>query len=384
MRIALLSEFVYPFRKGGAEKRFYEVATRLVQRGHEVHWFGMQDWDGPTAFRYEGIHIHSATPSFEVYSESGRRRIPAALRLSAGLTRALGRARGAFDLLDLSLYPFFHIFGARLLRPRTKSVITWHEHWGPYWFDYVGKTAGSVGRAVEFAASRVPHHIIATSDLVQTSLVSSGVSPARVTTIHNGVDLEDVRQVKRTDREVDVVFFGRLKDHKNVDLLLRALAAARKDLPDIRCRIVGDGPERDRLVSLAANLSLGDSVEFLGALEREQDVLSVVKGSKVCVNPSTKEGGGSITLLEANACGVPVIAIRHPLGIDQGLIDDGSNGWWVDEMKASALASKIVAVLDDASGLARAHERSKAFAKRFDWAEIASQYESVYREVSLQ
>jgi glycosyltransferase involved in cell wall biosynthesis len=135
------------------------------------------------------------------------------------------------------------------------------------------------------------------------------------------------------------------------------------------------------LHALSDELRLDGSVAFLGAPEHEAEIFSVVKASRLFVNPSTKEGGGSITLLEANACGIPVIALQHPLGIDAALIHDGVNGWWVDDPGAGALAAKILEALGDEERLDRASAGAKAFAKRFDWSQIASQYEEVYNKV---
>jgi glycosyltransferase involved in cell wall biosynthesis len=379
MRIGLLSEFVYPFHKGGAEKRFYELAIRLVDRGHEVHWFGSQHWEGPPRMEHEGISLHAAAPARNVYAESGRRAVGPALRVGGALSVALARSRVELDLLDLSLYPFFHVFGSRLARRRVPLVVTWHEFWGEHWYDYLGRP-GYFGLKIERWAARVPRRIVAVSDLARAGLLSVGVPASRVVTIHNGVDLDDVDRAPVGNGGADLIFFGRLKNHKNVDVLLRAVAVARSRVPEITCIIAGDGPEYGHLVRLANDLQLQDHVRFVGAPETERELYGFVKASRVCVNPSTKEGGGSITLLEANACGLPVIAVRDPLGIDESLIDDGVNGWWVESCDEGLLAAAIVAGLSDVAALSAMREPCRASVRRFDWDAITSQYEEVYRE----
>jgi len=379
LRIGLASEFVYPFRKGGAEKRFYEVARRLARRGHEMHWFGMYEWPGPAHVEVDGIHVHAGARPFEVYGENGQRAILPTLRLGASLSTALAHSRVRFDLLDLSLYPFFHIFGARLLRPRTRLVVSWHEYWGDHWHEYMRSRAAIVGVQIERFAARVPDFIIATSDLARDGLVSSGVPESQVATIHNGVAVADVEAVAPADGNIDFVFFGRLKNHKNVDLLLRAFALARRMRPELTCLVVGHGPEYNRLLRLAGELDLGNCVRFTGAIPSEEEMLSRVKSSRVYVNPSTKEGGGSITLLEAYACGLPAIVVRHPLGIDDSLVRNGETGWWAAAPEPEALAATMLEAVADEDRLRRMRDAVRRFVRQYDWDEVASQCESRYR-----
>jgi len=378
LRIGLISEFVYPFHKGGAEKRFYELGRRLAARGHDVHWFAMRHWDGDPSIVFEGMRLHSAREPLDVYAPDGSRSIGAAMRLSLALTRALRRVPVQFDVIDCSLYPIFHIFGSKLVRREIPLVVTWHEYWGDHWYEYLGRR-GLVGKHVERLAARVPQRIIAVSDMAREGLEQSGVESGRVSTIHNGVDTAGIESVAPSGTVFDIVFFGRLKNHKNVGLLLSAVARLKERRSGISCLVIGDGPERESLESLAVELGIARNVVFKGAVD-DEEMLSLVKSSRVFVNPSTKEGGGSITLLEANAAGVPAIAIRHPMGIDEALIREGENGWWVEEADAWKLAAVIAHALESADSDALA-ARCRRFARRYDWDAVAERYERVYTDV---
>jgi glycosyltransferase involved in cell wall biosynthesis len=379
LRIGLVSEFVYPFHKGGAEKRFYEVATRLVSRGHEVHWYGTKEWSAPAPYTFEGIRLHAAGKSVDVYRDDGSRSISATLRKSAELAASVARSRPLLDVLDCSLYPFFHVPAVRLLRPRVPLVVTWHEFWGSYWYELLGPL-GFFGKATEAVTARLPRRIVAISDLAREGLLDAGVDPAHVSTVYNGVDSARIADIGVSSYASDIVFFGRLKNHKNVDLLLRAVAILRESHPDVRVLVLGDGPERERLHRLCADLDLGRNVEFRGALD-EQEMLGLVAAARICVNPSTKEGGGSITLLEANAAGVPVVAIHHPLGIDSCLIEPGRTGWWAPDAEPESLAATLAHVLADGRPRDQVRAECQEFAQAFDWEHITDQYERVYRDV---
>lgn len=378
MRIAILSEFVHPFHKGGAERRYYEIASRLAARGHDVHWFAMRHWPRGATEDLDGIHLHAAREPLDVYAKGGGRSVSAGMRVAWALTNSLRRAPVAFDVIDCSAYPFFHVFGARAVRPKTALVVSWYEYWGDHWYEYLG-ARGFFGKRVERLAASIPDRIISVSELATSSLLHVGVSPERVVTVPPGVDTAWIDAVQPSPEHSDIVFFGRLKNHKNVDLLLRALTFVKRDLRGTTCTVIGDGPERARLERLTDALQLSDDVRFLGEV-RDEEVIARVKASRLFVHPSTKEGGASIALLEASACGVPAIAIDHPLGLDPSLIEQGRNGWWVPTAEPEALAAMITDALGDRARLERMRESSRSFARRFGWDRIVDACEAVYRQ----
>ena len=117
---------------------------------------------------------------------------------------------------------------------------------------------------------------------------------------------------------------------------------------------------------------------FTGSIDRYEEVIARVKRAKLFVHPSTKEGGGSITLLEANACGLPAIVVRHPMGVDPSLVQDGRNGFWAEDLSPPAIAAVIERCLDDVGLLGSMRFASVAFAAESDWSEIAKATAKVY------
>jgi glycosyltransferase involved in cell wall biosynthesis len=95
--------------------------------------------------------------------------------------------------------------------------------------------------------------------------------------------------------------------------------------PDIKLFIIGDGPEKQNLESLASVLKIEKNVNFFGFFEDNNKVYGLMKSSKVFVLPSTREGFG-IVALEANACGIPVITTNHEQNATKELIKEGENG----------------------------------------------------------
>ncbi|MCP1393297.1 MAG: glycosyltransferase family 4 protein, partial [Methanothrix harundinacea] len=309
MKIAYVHDVIYPYVKGGAEKRVWEIAKRLAARGHEVHIFGMKYWEGEDVIEREGVHLHGVCESQDLYVD-GKRSIKTSVLFSWKLLRSLG---GDFDVVDAQEFPYFPCFSAKLfsILKRTPLFITWHEVWGDYWDEYLGRM-GVFGKEIERLTIRLPDKIIPVSERVRRDLLSMGVRGERMVVVPNGVDLEKIDSVEAGELTYDLVYVGRLSEHKRVDLLIEAVSLAREVMPDIRCGVIGDGPEMERLRRLVEDLQIEENVVFLGFLETDEDLIAAMKSSRIFVLPSMREGFG-ISGLEAHACGLHVVTVRSEI-----------------------------------------------------------------------
>ncbi|MBU0649515.1 glycosyltransferase family 4 protein, partial [Patescibacteria group bacterium] len=315
MRIAFVTDVVYPYVKGGAEKRIWEVSKRLAGRGHTVSVYCMKYWAGEDVTERDGVILHGVCLAAPLYTSSGRRRVSEAVYFALRLFTPLLKAD--FDVLDCNQFPFFPLFTSKLccILKRKRMVSTWHEVWGKkYWMTYLGRK-GVLGFITERLAVALPEAFISVSDKTKKDLVAFGVSSGKVTVIPNGIDVASIKPIKPSPKKSDVVFVGRLIPDKNVDYLIKALSLLDGKLT---CVIVGDGPEKERLEGLAGFLGVKDRVEFTGFLEYEE-LVSIMKSSRVFVLPSTREGFG-VSVLEAFACGLPVIAVKHDKSAASDLI----------------------------------------------------------------
>ncbi|MGC9515963.1 glycosyltransferase family 4 protein [Methanocrinis sp.] len=376
MRIAYVHDVIYPYVKGGSEKRVWEISRRLAAKGHEVHIFGMKYWDGEDAVEREGVHLHGVCDPLELYVE-GKRSIRAAIRFSWSLLWSL---RGDFDVIDSQQFPYLPCFSAKLFSTlkRTPLIITWHEVWGDYWDEYLGWMA-IFGKAVERLTARLPDRIIPVSERVRLDLLSMGVESERMVVVPNGVDLEKIDSVGARDPAYDLVYAGRLSAHKRVDLLIEAVGLLKEEIPEIRCAIIGDGPEMEDLGGLVRGLKVEDNVDFLGFLDTDEEVIAGVKSSRIFVLPSTREGFG-ISLLEANACGLPVVTVRSEMNAASDLVEDGLNGMVVD-LSPEAVAGAILDLLKEEKHIGLS-EPSRKVAERYDWSAVTDAMEREYEKVA--
>ncbi|ODS42993.1 MAG: hypothetical protein MSIBF_07020 [Candidatus Altiarchaeales archaeon IMC4] len=378
MKIAFVYDAVYPYVKGGAEKRIWELSKRLSERGHEIHLFGMKWWVGESVIENEGIHLHGVCMAMPLYTQNGKRSIKQALWFSAALFPSL--LKKDFDVIDCSAFPYFQCFTSKAcaMVKRKPLIITWLEVWGEYWYEYLGRSKGFVGRGIEKFASKLPDQIISISEKTRGRLTEElQVNNSKIVTIPpTGIDLDEIRKIPKSKESFDIIFAGRLIKDKNADVLIKAISIVKEKIPNVKCVIIGEGPERKKIENLAEKLNIGNNIKFLEFMKDHRDVISYMKSSKIFVLPSTREGFG-IVVLEANACGLPVIAIKHPMNAAEDLIIDGETGFKV-ELSEEVISEKIIQLLEKEELRREMSEYSKNYVKVYDWPNIINRTEEVY------
>jgi len=371
MRVAFVSNVIYPFVTGGAEKRIHEIATRLTERGHEVTIYGRYYWDGPKETTHEGITLRAVSPERDLYTgDGGRRSITEALEFSKDVVRPLRRNIDDHDVVVASVFPYFPVLAAEIatFRTGTPLVTTWHEVWGDYWHDYLGNLA-PFGKLTEHLTARVPQYAIAVSGITADRLATIGPSRDRIEIVPNGIDYERIRTTDPASDGFDVLFAGRLIPDKRVDVLLDAFDRAAP--PNTTLGIIGDGPARESLEAHAEILDTSDQITFLGFLEEYNDVLAHMRVADVFASPSTREGFG-ITYAEAMAAGCVVIGADHPDSAADEVIGDAG---FVSDPTVEALATILDRVLNGYRPTANPAEH----ARKYDWDTVTEQAQAAYR-----
>mgnify|MGYP006276731091 CR=1 FL=1 len=373
MRIAFIYDAVYPWEKGGAQKRIWELARRLAD-DHDIHLYGMHYWDGPPVIKREGVTLHGVCEPRELYVE-GRRSIPQAVYFALNVLPSL--LREDFDLIDCQEFPYFPSFSAKaheLLRSST-LVITWYEVWDDYWYDYLG-AKGIFGKVIERTTLRLADTVIPISEYIASDIRDIGRTRG-LEVVENGVDFDRLQEIPKADANWDVIYVGRLSEHKNVDLLLEAVDIVSERLDsNLSCCIIGDGPEGERLEAYARELGVDDNVEFLGFVEADEDVIGNIKAASVFVLPSIREGFPN-TILEANACGVPSIIVDHAENGSTAVVEDGVTGY-ITDVSSEAIANRLVECLSDDTLLADLSSEAMVYGQAHSWEVIVDELEDVY------
>jgi glycosyltransferase involved in cell wall biosynthesis len=376
MKIAFIYDAVYPWVKGGAEKRVYELAKRLAERGHEVHWYSIGWWwtkNDHNDIIMEGIKLHGVSDPINLYSDD-RRSIKEALIFSLKLLKPLFKDN--YDVVDCQGFPFFSCFTAKIHSGLGKSnlIITLHEVWGDYWYTYLGKP-GILGKIVERTMLSLTNNIITVSLKTKNDLRKIKKSEKSII-IPNGIDFNHIKGIRPSNEGSTIIFAGRLIKEKNVDVLIQSLVTVKKKIPDIICLIIGNGPELSKLEKLVSDLQLNENIIFKDFMENYDDLIGYMKSSKVLVLPSTREGFGMV-VIEANACGIPVVTVDHPMNAAVDLVIDGVNGFKT-QLEPDDMSDKIIKSIESQNEF---RDKCVEMSSGYDWEIIVESLENVYKTI---
>jgi glycosyltransferase involved in cell wall biosynthesis len=205
---------------------------------------------------------------------------------------------------------------------------------------------------------------VAISRDTAADLASHRITKHPIETVYSGV-ARTLKPGKKSDRP-SLVYVGRLKRFKRVDLLIRAAADIRRVVPDLRVHIAGTGDHEPWLRQLAAQLELTDIVRFEGYVS-EQRKAELLQSAWAFVMPSAMEGWG-IAVLEANACGTCAVGFSVP-GIREAIVHE-KTGLLVPN--GEDLAAPILRLLVD-DGLRKVLQAGALeHAAAFSWTKTAA------------
>lgn len=216
---------------------------------------------------------------------------------------------------------------------------------------------------------------VAVSPSTRDDLIRRGLPRDQVVVIPNGLDHEKYSPGPGGADEDLVVFVGRLEFYKGVDVLLDAWPRVLASRPQAKLVLVGAGTAEEEMRQRASSERLGASVSFEGFVSEETKI-DWMRRATVLVQPSHKEGWG-LTVLEANACGTPVVATDVP-----GLRDSvraGETGLLVGKADAAGLADGIVRILDDPDLRERLGAVALRWVDQFRWDEVTTAFADVVR-----
>jgi glycosyltransferase involved in cell wall biosynthesis len=342
---------------GGAERVCEEMAARLAADGHRVVLLSSKVAGRPATETVNGYTIRRAGGRFTVY--------PAAL-----LWLLRNRRRVATILDSQNGIPFFTPLVAR--RRAVILLMIWHVHQDQF-AAYFPRPVAAVGRWLETAGSRAVYGkrmIIAISPSTRQGVRRDLKLAGDIRVIPPGWSLSVPPTSQRRPRTTapTIVSVGRLVPHKRTHLTIQAMAELRHAHPDLTLHIVGSGPELAKLQADVDRLQLSQRVHFHpDCTDAERDALFT--SAWLSINASAGEGWG-ISVIEANALGIPVLAFARP-----GLRDSIRNeitGWLVEEGSSlSDAASDVLAELADNAIAERFSQEAMGWAANFTWQSMA-------------
>ena len=343
---------------GGAEVHLHETFTRIAGLGHQVtllccRFPGATEFDhidGIEIIRYGGKWTFNLTVPWYYRKHLSHR---------------------SFDVVieDLNKIPF--LLPCFLKDPPVMVLL--HHLFGSTFYRETNPVLATYLYLMERLIPRVYRRCLieVVSESCRDELVRMGISTDRISVVHNGLDTRIFEGRKDSDRKEPglIVYLGRLKKYKNVDHLIQAMAIVRKEVPGARLMIVGTGDRRRALEALTRSMGLGEVVEFTGYVSEEEKIRLLTR-AELAAYPSSKEGWG-ITVIEANACGVPVVATRVP-GLRDAVVD-GETGLLTPLGDRKAMARALIGLLRDPDERERLARNALARSRRYTWEDTARQ-----------
>jgi phosphatidylinositol alpha-1,6-mannosyltransferase len=232
-------------------------------------------------------------------------------------------------------------------------------------------------------AVRTADRLIPVSAHTERLALSFGADAARVRRINPGVDLPGAPVAARDERPTVLTVARLVKRYKGHDVMVRALARLRGRVPGVRWVVVGDGPLRGELESLAAAEGVSDLVTFAGAVpDGERDAWldrAHVFAMPSRLPPGAGGEGFGIVYTEASAHGLPVVA--GAVGGATDAVLDGRTGLLVDPSDPAAVADALARVLLDPDLAARLGAGGRERARELAWPLVAERVEDALLEL---
>jgi glycosyltransferase involved in cell wall biosynthesis len=355
------------------------LAHGLITRGHDIRVLAPSDLGEIGSREFEGIpvtRIRYADASQETLAYRGNMqeaiRHPAGWRALVGLWRALRRAAGSEVESGADIvHAHWWVPGGLAAPPATPLVLTVH-----------GTDGALLKRSslARWVATPVFHRarVITTVSPNLARMVGTALDlPVAENHVHP-MPVDVSRFARWSEGGAGLIVIARLTPQKRVHLALRAIAVLRSQGSNIRLRILGDGAERGTLEALAAELALGEAVQFAGAVP-PSDIATQLSDADAMLFPAHDEGFG-LTAAEALMAGVPVVACN-----DGGGVLDFVPGQGAGRLVAPdpvAIAEAVTDLLGDRTARADARRHGESWRQKLAPATVAAVCESWYREAA--
>ena len=386
MRVCVVYDCLYPYTVGGGERWYRNLAERLAAEGqNEVTYVTLRQWDrdAKPELAGGGTRVVSVGPRMGLYTGEGRRRVWPPIVFGLGVLWHLLRHGRRYDAVHTCSFPYFSLLAAAVARPlgRYELAVDWFEVWSEdYWREYLGGVGGRIGAGVQRLCARVRQRAFCYSELharrlreeglrgevtVLRGLYAQAIEPAGGEAAAPPAAESEAGATPATESRAAaelVLFAGRMIPEKQAPLAVTAIASAATRIEGLRGELLGDGPERERVLAQIARHRLSEVVSAPGFATAET-VAREMRRAMCLLLPSVREGYG-LVVVEAAALGTPSIVVAGPDNAAVELIEEGVNGFVCESSDPEQIAAAIVRVHAAGPGLRESTARWYALHER--------------------
>lgn len=349
---------------GGGEVYVFELAKRWVKMGHKVSLFCGQNITDklPDEEIIDGIKIYRKGGRFSLYFWA--------------IVFYFKKLRKECDLIvDVQNgIPFFSTIYSR----KPKIAIVYHIH-GKQFFIELPFPLNIIGYLIErffFPLFYLKTKIIAISQTTKDGLMELGFSSKNISIVYCGINSpsKKTNSVFKKFAQPTILYLGRIKKYKRVDMLVKLMPEISKIVPNARLLIAGWGTEASNVVDLSMRSSIRKKFKILGPVS-ESEKKKLLSKSWVFVNPSIGEGW-SISVMEANIYKTPAVAFNVS-GLSES-IRHGITGFLVENERD--FVNKIWLILTDKKLKNKLSKNAHKWANTFSWDNAATQSISIFKK----
>lgn len=368
MKVVIVSDYSLDAPYGGLQTHVYHLAKAISKTSVETHIITFSDKNED--YKMDNLNIHlikrsARLPMLFTIPVDAKNVVNKIKEIDPGIIHVQG-----------THYPYNYI--SRALPEKYPVIITVHGIMATeYKFNKgLNCIGGFISYLLEKLAFKKAKNIIVCSDVMKKEV--NKLTDAKVYVMPNGVDCSEIDDINtlKTVKHPSIIYMGLLESIKGVDILIKSINVVKKDILDIHLYIAGKGSQEENLRKLTKRLGLKSNIDFLGYISGEEKY-SYFKAVDLCVVPSRYESFG-ITILEAMACGKPVIA--SDVGNIPSLVDENS-GILFESENEKDIAQKIIYLLKNQDLQDRMSLNAEKRVKEFDWNKIALKTKKIYSEL---
>jgi glycosyltransferase involved in cell wall biosynthesis len=372
IKIIMISSDFYP-HFSGAEKQCLLLSQRLIELGIKVLVLTKKIPHNPEYEEIDGVPVFRKIRTINLGSLWG-------IAYLLSTFWFLIRYRNQYDVIhchQLGLDTVASILVKAILRKKVVVKIACAGEYGDLFILKQLALSKLMLKVVKKADK-----FIAISNTIIDELKANNFPESKIIKIPNAVDCRYFQPDKNQSHKAILTFVGRLTKQKGIEYLIRAfysLINSSSKYPDVLLFLLGKGDLEGQLRDEVKSLSLADRVYFIGHTE---DVLKYYHDTSIFILPSLAEGMSN-SLLEAMACGLPVIATR--IGGNTDLITDGENGLLVSPGNSKELSIAITRLLEDKNlALRMGQQARKQIEATYSFEKVSIRYIKLYEELLKQ
>lgn len=373
------ADYFARYKRGGAELAAYHLALEMAKK-NEVNIFTTSINSKDSFEEYDDVNVYRYGTKFRI--DAGN--------ISFGLfTKPLNHDA---DIIHAHFStPPGELAGARCAKKRkVPFVLTYHGDWQESFGGFIRRTA------LSFYNKYLLDKVLSYADVI--------ISPSeyyidesrflekyrdKIVVIPNGIKIEDFdislsreqcrEQLGLPLNKNMILFVGNLIPYKGPDILVKAIPAIVKEVPDTELVFVGSGGMRAELEELSQKLGVEKYVKFAGFVEERLKPLYYRAADVFCLPSTLNTEVFPIVLLEASASGLPMVV--SDLDTFKCIIDEGSNGLFTKRRDESNLADVIVSLLENEEVRNTMSKNARKNVEEYSWERIAEETKKVYSRI---